>query len=95
MPDPVVCIMMLANKARGNNIGIRFCLSHSGRGYVPILNNETAAAPAFLSRLVYAGKAVLPGGRGKSQSLSLWPPSLLQTAGTAMGMRKGGRPPAA
>jgi GT2 family glycosyltransferase len=73
----------------GNNIGIRFCLTHSQPDYLLILNNDIVVAPDFLDHLVEAAKAHALVGVAGPKVYYHELPTRIQSAGATINMWRG------
>lgn len=74
--------------AAGNNVGLRYALSH-GFDYALLLNNDTEVAPDFLRRLVAAGEANPTAGVLGPTIVYYERPDLIWSAGGEVDWRRG------
>lgn len=65
----------------GNNIGMRYCLTHCRPDYLLILNNDTVVAPDFLAHLVQVAQNDEMVGMIGPKVYYHGSPNLIQTAG--------------
>ncbi len=76
--------------AGGNNVGLRYCLSHGGFDYVWILNNDTVVTPDSLRQLVLRMQQDTTIGMCGSKLVFYHQPTLVQAyGGSAFDAKRG------